>query len=130
VADPGECRHSPNGRHAVGLTAFVASAEGGETTGRRCRWCFKWLPASWTPLPPRPKAEPPKAERDTLVEVRLGDLQDIEHGNTAARYGANCSVCHASRCEDYGYAERGPDDGHEEGCWLKAAIRKGESDAS
>ncbi len=60
--------------------------------------------------------------------MTLGQLQSIEHGNTAARYGANCSVCHGSQREDYGYAERGPDEGHEKGCWLKAAIRRGERD--
>ncbi len=52
-------------------------------------------------------------------------LTSIEFASMT-RYGPKCPACGGSNEDDWGYASRGPDDGHEVDCWLKAEIRRGE----
>ncbi len=52
-------------------------------------------------------------------------LESIEFA-AWARYGPKCPACGGSKEENWGYASRGPDEGHELDCWLKAEIRRGE----
>lgn len=55
-----------------------------------------------------------------LAQLRES-LQAIEWaGHT--RYGRVCPACRGHKEEDPGYVERGPDRGHETGCWLRASL--------
>ncbi len=61
-----------------------------------------------------------KTERERHPSIE--QLKSIEFA-FFARYGAKCPACMGHQTEDYGYTTRGPDEGHEKDCWLKAAIR-------
>ena len=41
---------------------------------------------------------------------------------TWSRYSKICPACRGAEEENYGYVVRGPDRGHEQGCWLRAAL--------
>jgi hypothetical protein len=62
------------------------------------------------------------------IEVDVEQLKSIEFAGYGRHSpGGKCPACNGSKIGDYGYVERGPDEGHEKDCWLKAAIRRGGS---
>lgn len=50
--------------------------------------------------------------------AHLAALEFAAHTN----YGDTCPACRGHEREDYGYAARGPNRGHQMGCWLRTAL--------
>ncbi len=56
------------------------------------------------------------------IAIRLESIEFAAWG----RYGRGCPACGGSKEANLGDSLRGPDEGHEVDCWLKAEIRRGE----
>ncbi len=67
-----------------------------------------------------------EAHRSGCAAATVEQLKGIEFAAYGRHSpGGKCPACMGAKSGDYGYSEAGPDEGHEDGCWLKAAIRRG-----